>query len=483
MRKRLALLALAVSSIVVIAFLVPLGILVRNQAQDRALSRAERISGSVAAGLGVAGTVAGIAVDSSDTPAEDIRDALGDDETFAAVEEWLDQVLRDRTTITPQLAQAMLDAFSNPAGTSVIFPDGTVVGADVDESPNLSQAQGGAALTAAIPGGAEVLVPVITEAGGAVVVRSFVSGAEMSQGVAVAWTMLVSLGLVLMGIAVAAADRLGRSIVKPVTELSAAARSLGEGNLGTRVEPEGPEEIAEVGEAFNFLARRLADLLEAERESVADLSHRLRTPLTALRLQAETMSNREDVAGLIEDIDRLEAAVDVMIVEARSPQRSGTLDGEVDLGAIVDHRAAFWQVLADEQGRPTSVLVEPGDHRVSVPPDELGALVDVLIGNVFTHTPEGVGYVIRVGTTQDGRSELIVEDDGPGFPSSGAIRRGESGSGSTGLGLDIVARSAERSGGGVRLGEAREGGARVEVVFGQGERQPAGTEPVTTSPL
>ena len=284
-----------------------------------------------------------------------------------------------------------------------------------------------------------------------------------------------------MGISVVAADRLGRSIVEPVAELSTAARSLGEGNLDTRVEPEGPDEIAEVGEAFNFLARRLADLLEAERESVADLSHRLRTPLTALRLQAETVGDREDMASLIEDIDRLEAAVDMMIVEARSPQRSGDGAGDTDLGDVIDHRASFWQVLADEQGRPTSVVVEPGDHLVPVGADELGALVDVLIGNVFTHTPEGVGYVIRVRTTDDGRSELIVEDEGPGFPASGAIRRGQSGSGSTGLGLDIVARSAERSGGGVRLGEAREGGARVEVVFGNAET--AKDEPITTSPV
>lgn len=449
MRKRLALLSLAISSIVVIAFLVPLGILVRNQAQDRALNRADTFAQSVAAGLGVAGSVGS-------------------------------------ATISPELAQAVLDAFSTPPGTSVVFSDGTVIGVSFDESPNLAKARAGAALTAAVPGGgAEVLIPVITadsaEAGGTVVVRSFVSGAEMSQGVAVAWGMLIGLGLVLMGIAVVAADRLGRSIVEPVAELSNAARLLGEGNLATRVEPEGPDEIAEVGEAFNFLARRLGDLLEAERESVADLSHRLRTPLTALRLQAETLSNREDVASLIEDIDRLEAAVDGMIAEARRPQRTGPSGARADLGAIIDHRAAFWQVLADEQGRPTSVVVEPGEHPVPVPEGELGALVDVLIGNVFTHTPEGVGYVIRVGATDEG-TELIVEDAGPGFPASGALRRGQSWSGSTGLGLDIVARTAERSGGGVRLAGGRNGGARVEVLFGRPDRSDAGdTRSMTTS--
>jgi signal transduction histidine kinase len=451
MRKRIALLSLAISSIVVIAFLVPLGILVQNQAQNRALTRAERFSQSVAAGLGVAGSLGGIA------------------------------------EITPELSDSVLEAFSNPPGTSIYFGNtGIVVGEPFEPSTNLEQALAGAALIAAIPGGAEVLVPVVSadpDLGGTVVVRSFVSGEEMSEGIALAWAMLVGLGLVLIGISLAAADRLGRSIVAPVMELSAAARRLGEGDLETRVDPEGPEEIAEVGEAFNFLARRLADLLEAERESVADLSHRLRTPLTALRLQVETVSDRDDLSSLVEDIDRLEAAVNMMIAEARSPQRASDQRAEANLGAVVDHRAGFWQVLADEQGRPTSVVVEPGDHRVPVPTDELGALVDVLIGNVFAHTEDGIGYVIRVRNTGDGLTELIVEDDGAGFPAAGSLQRGHSSSGSTGLGLDIVARSAERSGGRVRLDSSPSGGARVEVVFGRPDPIVAdGTAQVATSP-
>jgi signal transduction histidine kinase len=442
MRRRLALLAVAISSIVVIAFLVPLGILVRNQAQNRALTRAERFSQSVAAGLGVAGSVSETAV------------------------------------ITPDLAESVLSAFSDPPGTSIFFPTGVIAGEPFEPSLNLDQALAGRALTAAIEGGAEVLVPVVATglqgSGGTIVVRSFVSSAEMSRGVTLAWAMLVGLGLVLIGISLVAADRLGRAIVAPIDELSAAARRMGEGDLETRVEPSGPDEIADVGEAFNFLARRLADLLDAERESVADLSHRLRTPLAALRLQVELVGDRDDYAGLTEDLDRLEAAVNLLIEEARSPQRS---DGEVaaaDLGSVVEHRAAFWQVLADEQGRPTSLVVEPGPHPVTLSAAELGALVDVLIGNIFTHTDEGVGYRIRIRHGTAGQSELIVEDEGTGFP-DGSLRRGQSSSGSTGLGLDIVARSAERAGGAIRLGASPEGGARVDIVFGAEHRPVSGS--------
>ncbi|MEN8233362.1 MAG: HAMP domain-containing sensor histidine kinase [Actinomycetota bacterium] len=441
MRRRLALLSLAVSSLVVVAFLVPLGILMRNQAENSALTRGERFSQSVAASLAVAG--------SSETG----------------------------PGVSPELATMVFDAFGGPSSTSVIFPDGEVVGMPTEISPNIERAQAGAAFTARVPGGAEVLVPVLAADSPAsedtVVVRTFVSDAELTEGVIQAWAMITALGIFLIAVAMAAADRLGQSIVRPVTELSRAAHQLGGGDLDTRVEPAGPEEIAEVGEAFNILAGRLDDLLEAERESVADLSHRLRTPLTALRLQAETVADREDAAALLADIDQLEVAVDTMIAEARRESGGADTTMTADVGEVVAHRSAFWQVLADEQGRATSLIIDPGEHRAPVPPDELGALIDVLIENVFGHTPQGAGYRIRVRSLSGGRSELSVEDSGPGFEALSAVRRGQSTSGSTGLGLDIVARTAERSGGSVRIGEAASGGALVSVVFGPVEQTSA----------
>jgi signal transduction histidine kinase len=436
-RRRLALLSLAVSSLVVVAFLVPLGILVRNQAENRALTRGERFSQSIAASLAVVGSA------------------------------------ENGPGVTPQLATVVIDAFGEPEETSVIFPDGTVVGTPIAISSNVESAQAGAAFTARIPGGAEVLVPVLvadsptTE--GTVVVRTFVSDEELTEGVLTAWLMLGALGLFLIIVAMIAADRLGQSIVRPVTDLSRAAHRLGNGDLETRVDPAGPAEIAEVGEAFNSLAGRLGDLLEAERESVADLSHRLRTPLTALRLQAETVSDREDSDALLADVGRMETAVDSMIAQARGRSTYTQPITPTDLGAVVTHRSAFWQILADEQGRATSVIVEPGDHLVPIPADELGALIDVLIENVFAHTSQGIGYQIRVRSLGDGRSELVVEDAGSGFDGLGVVRRGRSTSGSTGLGLDIVARTAERHGGSFRIGEAHSGGALVGVVLGRTE--------------
>ena len=443
MRRSIALLSFAVASLVVVAFLVPVGILIRNQAQTSALSAAERDAQSVAAAIAVAGT------------AESGRD------------------------VSEEFANDVYVAFGEPEYLSIILPDGTVVGAPTDVSANIELARLGTAFTAKVDDGAEVLVPVLfpdtPEASGTVVVRAFVPDDQLAEGVSVAWAMLVGLGIAIIGISLFFADRLGRSVVRPVTELSDAAHRWGEGELDTRVEPDGPPEIAEVGEAFNTLAGRLDTLLAAERESVADLSHRLRTPLTALRLEAETLSDPEESAALRADIDELEREVDQLISAARGPATPEPENVAVDLAQVVRHRSSFWQVLADEQGRPTSVTVEEGDHIVPVSRTELGALVDILVENVFAHTSTGVGYRLRVRQQADDRIALVVSDDGPGFVNLDSATRGASGAGSTGLGLSIVERTAERTGGGMRIGSSRSGGGEVTVVFG-GPVAPRGVE-------
>ncbi len=434
MRRRLALLSLAVASLVVVAFLIPVAMLIRNQAQTRALSSAERDAQSVAAAIAVLAPASPSGV------------------------------------VTPDYARAVLGRFGDPPDLSVIFVDDTVVGGVGVPSGNVEQARRGAAFTAAAEGGAEVLVPVLlpdapgTE--GTVVVRAFVTDAELTRGVRVAWLMLLGLAVAIIAIAVLAADWLGRSVVRPVTELSDAAHRWGEGLLDTRVKPGGPQEIAEVGKAFNTLAGRLDALLAAERESVADLSHRLRTPLTALRLQSETLADPGESLALRHDVDELEREIDRLIRSARGRSIGTGSDDHVDLGEVVAHRAAFWQVLADEQGRATAVRVGEGAHPVALARTDLGAMVDVLVENVFAHTPAGSGYRLTVRRQADGCPVLIVSDDGPGFVDLGAARRGTSAAGSTGLGLDIVARTAERTGGGVRIGSSRDGGAEVTVVFG-----------------
>lgn len=432
MRQRLAVLSLAISTLVVIAFMIPLALLLRNQAQNRALSRSEITTRAIATSLATA----------------------------------------EGGEVSVALADAVLEVFGAPAeAVTIMFADGEVVGAPVFDTTNTAVAFAEKrAFTAFTEGGAEVLVPLLSpdspDQEVKVVVRAFVTEDDLSEGVVAAWAMIGGLGVFLVIVAVVAADRLGRSVVRPVGELSDAALALGGGDLDRRVTPAGPDEIADVGVAFNFLAERLRLLLAEERESVADLSHRLRTPLTAVRLQAETLSDREASRGLLHDIDRLEDAVDRLIEEARRPSMDGG-PAQADLGAVVRQRATFWKVLADEQQRPVDVHTSGGRLPVGMSAQDLGALIDTLLGNVFAHTEPGTGYRISASPGEEGNSVLVVEDDGQGFEHSSPLERGESGGGSTGLGLDIALRAAERTGGTLQLADSASGGARVEVILGR----------------
>ena len=381
------------------------------------------------------------------------------------------------SVVTVELAEKVVEAFQNRPGVSIIFPDGSTRGLPVQDagSETVQSAREGNSVTSPTPDGAEILVPVLvadaTALGEPVVVRTFVPNSRLEEGVVQSWMQLALLGVILVMIAGVATDRLGRRMVRPVAALSDAARALAEGDLDRRIVPAGPEELAEVGHAFNFLASRLEALLREERENVADLSHRLRTPLTALRLQAETLTGGDESAALLADISRMEGAVDRMIREARGT----TPDIEVvapvaDLGATVRHRSTFWKVLADEQARPVEVETQGGRLPVPLSPDELGAVIDTLMENVFSHTAPGTGYRIAARPGSDQTAVLVIEDAGLGFGKTSRVERGKSGGGSTGLGLDIVRKAAEKTGGHLAISNRAAGGGRVEVVFGTTDR-------------
>lgn len=414
MRRRLIVVSLAVTSMVVLAFVIPLGLLVRDLAADRAITAAEREAEGVARLLAV----------------------LGPEQT-AAISEGAELEL------------------------SIVLADGTVLGDPVPATEDLTQAQAGTAFGASVAGGWAVYVPVLQPDGQTVVVRVFVPSEELTEGVVVSWVTLGLLGIALVAIAVAISDRLGRSVVGPVRDLQATAARLGEGDLDARVEPAGPPEIADVAAEFNRLAERIAHLLQQERETAADLSHRLRTPLTAVRLDAEAMEGGSRRERLLEDLDELERHVDFVIREARREVRSG--GGVIaDLSAVVAARLEFWSALAEDQDREVASRVVTAPVPVAVEESDAVALVDALIGNVFAHTDEGVPFAVAL--TVDGASAVLrVEDDGAGFGSLDVVERG-TGRG-TGLGLDIARRTAESAGGTLDIGDSAGGGAAVVVVL------------------
>ncbi|WP_420849155.1 sensor histidine kinase [Parafrankia soli] len=276
----------------------------------------------------------------------------------------------------------------------------------------------------------------------------------------------------------AVADRLARSLVAPIMELAEVSHRLAGAQLSARATPAGPPELREVAHALNHLAGRIQELLRDEREHVADLSHRLRTPLTALRLEAEALTDPPEAARVTAAVDGLENAVTALIQQARRNEIAGGGPGpdgaaqaggkaevaSCDAARVVRERVAFWSVLAEDTGRPLSVDVTDLPAPVRMDADTLTAAVDALLGNVFAHTPDGTAFAVTLRRRPDGGVDLTVADHGPGLP-DGAARRGESRADSTGLGLDIARRAAKTSGGRLKTADGPAGGAAITLVL------------------
>lgn len=420
MRRLLVLYGLAMTSIVLVAFLVPLGLLARSLAQDRALSAGRQDAQSVAVFAGGA--------------ASDVA----------------------------RLEAAVLAVNGDQRRTTVFLPDGSLVGAPAEMSSSTDLAAVGRAFTARTAGGVEVLLPVGGSAGVAVV-RTFVPDAQLTQGVRESWLVLAGVGVVLIGATVVAGDRIATRLSRSVLDLSEVAGRLGAGDLTARVDPSGPAEVASVGRVLNELGARVAGLLADERELVADLSHRLRTPITALRLDVEMLDDSRERDRLTDHVDDLVGAVDAIVWTARHPAHDAPAS-RCDAASVVGDRAMFWGVLAADQGRDLRVAVPVGPVEVRVSAAELGAALDVLVDNVFSHTPAGTGFALEVHPGDErgeGTARVVVEDDGPGLSTLDMAERGRSGAGSTGLGLDVARRTAERAGGRLTLGPGSSGGARI----------------------
>ncbi len=422
MRRRLALVFVALAVMLAIGFLVPLGRSVSSQARLRALAGAQSDA------RGVATALAAVAGSTGELPG------------VAEVE-------------------FVLEAF-NSSDLMVLMADGSIIGSGPSDTVALASEATGS-VVAEVADGALAIVPVtFGSAGRQLVVTAFVDDDTLREGVGSSWLILAALGLIVVLGAVPLADRLAASIVRPVQDLSDAAHRWAGGDLSARVVPGGPGEVAESGRAFNQLAERLTDLLAAERERIADLSHRLRTPIAALRLQAESVADPTERDALIGDIAHLEGEVTALIEDVR---RSESAEATIcDLPAVVAQRMGFWRVVASAQQRTVEAeLDETTPVLVNLPAADVLTVLDNLVQNVLTHTVAGVGFTVSVS---GGPPQLTISDEGDGLQSADVFERGSS-SGGSGLGLDIVRRVAEASGGGVTVGESA--GATIVVRFGQ----------------
>ena len=430
--------------LIALAFLVPLGLTLADRAREAELADAARraalVTGALAVSTDTAAVERAVAAAAGDDPAlRPVVHGIGADESAGRAD-----------------AAALADAAAQRR--SVVT--------EVD-------------------GGALRLDPVVLGERVAVV-EVFVPDEALDEGGG-RWLLLLGIALALVGAAVVVVDRVAARAVDATGDLVKAALAVGDGELGVRVEPTGPRELAEAGHAFNRMTERLVALRADEHELVADLSHRLRTPLTALRLDAEALESDDTSIGTFSEaeLDRrrgirrirqaivtLEGEVDQLIKTTRKAVSQESAPASCDVSEVVRDRMVFWSALAGDQNRPHRVVGAQLRIPAPVPRAELAAALDAVIGNVFRYTPQGTAFEVAV-SRRDGWVAIRIDDAGPGIPNPDrALRRGESDQGSTGLGLDIAKRVALQANGSVSIDRARLGGASVVMLLADPDAAP-----------
>ncbi len=253
-----------------------------------------------------------------------------------------------------------------------------------------------------------------------------------------------------------------RRLTSRLNRLEDGVRRIGEGDLSTRVDVEGQDEIASLAGSFNTSAERIEQLVNSSRQLLAHASHELRTPLARVRLGVEMLREKEDPkrrAALEHDIGELDSLIDEILTMSRldtgtTPQ----MNESIDLLALAAEECARYEDCT-LYGEPIETL---GNSKL------LSRLVRNLLDNAMRHGKAPV----EVSLTNNGKfARLTVEDSGDGIPPEqrekifspfyrGAGKQNIEG---YGLGLALVTQIAKAHGGSVRVDQDKPSRFVVEL--------------------
>ncbi|RZU32299.1 sensor histidine kinase [Blastococcus saxobsidens] len=322
-----------------------------------------------------------------------------------------------------------------------------------------------------------------SEVAGAVVTVS--PTGQLVRGVVLYWAVLAVAGLLVLGLVAVSTWPLSRWILRPVHRLDDAVHTLTTGDLDARAEVgHGPPELRRLIADFNRMAEAIRTSSAQQRALVADVSHQLRNPLTALQLRVDALESglvpaaRGDHRLAMDEIRRLTQVLDDTLAMARAQEDRGA-PVAVDLAACVRERLRVWSDAAEAGGTEMHLTAE-GSAWVLTPPGALDTVLDAVLHNALRFTPGGTVRV-SVGDGPEGRVELLVADDGPGLPPeqcAAATRRFWRGPDQqnvpgSGLGLAIARTLVERCGGTLAVRPAAPHGLCVEVLLPRLEAVPA----------
>jgi signal transduction histidine kinase len=270
---------------------------------------------------------------------------------------------------------------------------------------------------------------------------------ELDARVHRAWLLIAALSAAGVLIAVALAALQARRLARPLEAIARRSEQLGDGDFSVRVGRVGVPEIDAIAQGLDVSAGRIAELVAREREFSGNVSHQLRTPLTALRLRIEEAGALDDPATRAQEIDaalsetdRLEATIAELLAHARQADTEDATT--IDLAAIVADHSTTWRRVFQRAGRDLRVVAGDG-IQAHASRGTVGQVLDVLLENALLH---GRGIATISLTAEPRHAVLMVVDEGPGIDEvdhDRIFRRGASRGAGAGIGLHLARALAQ----------------------------------------
>ncbi|MEO5680848.1 MAG: HAMP domain-containing sensor histidine kinase [Acidimicrobiales bacterium] len=356
------------------------------------------------------------------------------------------------------------------SGALLTLPDGLSSKAKVQAE--LAAARTGASRRGEVDDLVYVAVPLgpaDTSRGAVLIARSDDS---IDQRVRRSWLLLCLVGAAVLAFSLLVSTRLSRWVIDPLRRLDSHATKLGRGDLKARADTRtGPPEVVTLAATFNEMADRLDALVTSQRRFVADASHQLRTPLTALCLRLENLHSDDMQAiaitrdAALEETARLTRLVDGLLSLARAESHRADRE-QVDVAAAITERQEAWAPLAAEQG--IDLTARSGSAPplwANLVPGHLEQILDNLIDNALEASQPG-GTVDLHAAQISQTIEIHVTDVGRGMTNSERAHAFDPfwqsphghASGSTGLGLAIAQQLARACSATITLDPSPAGG-------------------------
>ncbi|ETA02346.1 signal transduction histidine kinase [Frankia sp. CcI6] len=249
-----------------------------------------------------------------------------------------------------------------------------------------------------------ILVAPVSNAQGLVGILAVArSDAGLRASIIHRWTMIALAGVLVTLAALGISILLARWVGRPLRRLEQAATELGAGDLTIRARAVGgPPEARKLATTFDAMAGRLQLLVDSQRRFLADVSHQIRTPLTAMRLRLELLQQdvdadtTDEVAGTLVEVHRLSRMVDGLLAVSRA-EHAPIPTQPIPLAVVAEERCLIWRPVAAAAGVTLTCDVD-ADQVVQCTPGHLEQILDNLLSNALEATPSGGRVSVTSGT-------------------------------------------------------------------------------------